>query len=73
MSNYSDIEQPSSLIISAIDNLEQVIRARELTNVIWDINLKNNDLEQNWLKNQVLLECYEKMRDEFLASLNRKN
>ena len=66
MTNYHDRERLWSLIIDAIDNLEQVARARELTNIIWDINVKSCKTEQDWEKVQILLESYEITRDKFL-------
>jgi hypothetical protein len=56
------------LIIDAIDNLEQVIRARELINILWDINLTSTKTEQDWSRVEILLESYEKTRDEFLEA-----
>jgi hypothetical protein len=56
------------LIIDAIDNLEQVIRARELINILWDINLTDTKTEQDWSRVEILLESYEKTRDEFLEA-----
>lgn len=58
----------SLLIIDAIDNLEQVIRARELINILWDINLTGTKTEQDWNRAEILLESYEKTRDEFLEA-----
>ena len=66
--NAVELEQMWSLIINAIDNLEEVARARELTNVIWDINLQSSKTEQDWRKTEILLESYEKTRDESLES-----
>ena len=66
--NTVEREQMWSLIINAIDNLEEVARARELTNVIWDINLQSTKTEQDWRKTEILLESYEKTRDESLES-----
>ena len=54
--------------MDAIDNLEQVARTRELTNILWDINFKINKTEQEWNKVEILLESYEKMRDESLEA-----
>ena len=68
MSNYHNREQLWFLIINAIDNLEQVARARELTNIIWDINVKSRKTEQDWKKTEILLESYERTRDESLES-----
>ena len=65
MTNYHDRERLWSLIIDAIDNLEQVARARELTNIIGDINVKSSKTEQDWEKVQILLESYEINRDKF--------
>jgi hypothetical protein len=56
------------LIIDAIDNLEQVIRARELIDILWDINLTSTKTEQDWSRVEILLESYEKTRDEFLEA-----
>ncbi len=67
-SNYSDKEQLYSLIVEAVDNLEQMVRARELTDIIWDININQNRTEQDWRKTEILLECYERMRDESLEA-----
>ena len=66
--NAVELEQMWSLIINAIDNLEEVARARELTNVIWDINLQSSKTEHDWRKTEILLESYEKTRDESLES-----
>ena len=68
MSNYHDRERLWSLIIDAIDNLEQVARARELTNILGDINVKSSKTEQDWRRVEILLESYEKTRDEFLEA-----
>lgn len=68
MSNYPNKEQSCSLIIDAIDNLEQLIRARELTNIIWDINVNGGQTEEDWNKTEILLESYERARDESLES-----
>ena len=63
-----EIEQMWLLIFDAIDNLEQVARARELTNIIWDINASDGKTMQDWKKTEVLLESYERARDEALES-----
>ncbi len=68
MSYLDDREQLSSLIISTIDNLEQMVRARELTNIIWDVNVEKSKIQQNWVKTEILLESYERTRDESLES-----
>lgn len=68
MTNCHDNELSYVLIIDAIDNLEQVIRARELINILWDINLKSSKTEQDWNRIEILLESYEKTRDEFLEA-----
>ncbi len=68
MSNNPDGEQLWLLIINAIDNLEQTVRARELTNIIWDINVNKSKTEQDWNKTEILLESYERMRDESLEA-----
>ena len=54
--------------MDAVDRLEQVARARELTNILWDINFKIAKTEQEWNKVEILLESYEKMRDESLEA-----
>ena len=68
MANYPKTDQSCSLIIDAIDNLEQLIRARELTNIIWDINVNGSQTEEDWNKTEILLESYERARDESLES-----
>jgi hypothetical protein len=68
VTNYPDGEQLWLLIINAIDNLEQTVRARELTNIIWDINVNKSKTEQDWNKTEILLESYERMRDESLEA-----
>ncbi|MGL5836198.1 MAG: hypothetical protein ACRC1Z_23630 [Waterburya sp.] len=68
MTHCHDRELFCLLIIDAIDNLEQVIRARELINILWDINLTNTRTEQDWSRVEILLESYEKTRDEFLEA-----
>ena len=64
--NAVDLEQMWLLVIEAVDNLEQVARARELTNVIWDVNTSRT--EEGWEKTEILLESYERTRDESLES-----
>ena len=54
--------------MDALDNLEQVARARELTNILWDINFKIDKTEKEWNKVEILLESYERMRDESLEA-----
>lgn len=68
MSHCQDRESLCLLIIDAIDNLEQVIRARELIDILWDINVTNTKTEQDWSRVEILLESYEKTRDEFLEA-----
>jgi hypothetical protein len=68
VTNCDDHEQFYVLIIDAIDNLEQVIRARELINIFWEINVKTSKTEQDWNRIEILLESYEKIRDEFLEA-----
>lgn len=68
VADLAEIEQMRLLIISAIDDLEQVARARELTNIIWDINAKSCKTEKDWRKTEILLESYERTRDESLES-----
>ncbi len=65
---YHDRERLWSLIIGAIDNLEQVARARELTNILWDINVKTNRTDQDWTRMEILLESYERTIDEPLEA-----
>ena len=64
--NAVDLEQMWLLVIEAVDDLEQVARARELTNVIWDVNTSSS--EEGWEKTEILLESYERTRDESLES-----
>ncbi len=61
-------KQMCSLAMNAIDNLEQMARARDLTSIIWDINIDSSKTEQDWRKIEILLESYEKTRDESLES-----
>ncbi len=68
MTNCHDKELLCLLIIDAIDNLEQVIRARELINILWAINNSDCKTEQDWNRAEILLESYEKTRDEFLKA-----
>ncbi|MGF1588166.1 MAG: hypothetical protein ACFCU7_02800 [Pleurocapsa sp.] len=68
MTSYYDRERLWSLIIDAIDHLEQVARTRELTNILWDINAKSIKTEQDWQRVEILLESYEKVRDESLEA-----
>ncbi|MFM2310985.1 MAG: hypothetical protein RLZZ04_261 [Cyanobacteriota bacterium] len=68
MTHCHNRESLCLLIIDAIDNLEQVIRARELINILWDINLTSTKTEQDWSRVEILLESYEKTRDEFLEA-----
>lgn len=63
-----ELEQMWFLILNAIDSLEQVARARELTNIIWDINDRGSKTEQDWKKTEILLESYERIRDESLEA-----
>ena len=48
--------------------MEQIVRARELTNIIWDVNIEKSKIQQNWIKTEILLESYERTRDESLES-----
>ena len=68
VADVAEIEQMRLLIINAIDDLEQLARARELTNIIWELNLKNSQTELDWRKTEILLESYERTRDESLES-----
>lgn len=68
MTNHCDRRLVWTLIINAIDHLEQVARARELTNILWDINIRNSQSEQDWNRVEVLLESYEHRRDESLEA-----
>lgn len=68
VADVAEVEQMRLLIINAIDDLEQVARARELTNIIWDINIKSSKTELDWRKTEILLESYERTRDESLES-----
>lgn len=68
MSNNCDRQLACSLVADAIDNLEQVARTRELTNILWDLNFKLDKTQQEWDKVEILLESYEKMRDESLEA-----
>ena len=65
---YQDRERLWWLIIEAIDNLEPVARARELTNILWDVNVKDDKTKQDWNRVEILLESYEKTRDKSLEA-----
>jgi hypothetical protein len=75
VSNYSEREELWQLIISAIDSLERMVKARELTNIIWDLNITMSKTERDWIRTELLLESYEKIRDESLegALLNLRD
>lgn len=75
MSNYSEREELWQLVISAIDSLERMVKARELTNIIWDLNITMSRTERDWIRTELLLESYEKIRDESLegALLNLRD
>lgn len=68
IADAAELEQMWFLIINSIDNLERMSRARELTNIIWDINVTSCQTEQDWHKTEILLESYERTRDESLES-----
>jgi len=61
-------EEAWTLIINAVDNLEQMVQARELTSIIWDISANRVKTEQDWSRTAVLLEAYERVRDESLEA-----
>ena len=68
IADNAEVEQMRLLVLNAIDDLEQMARARELTNIIWEVNANSHKTEQDWQKTEVLLESYEKARDESLES-----
>ena len=68
LTEATKIEEIRLFITNAIDDLEQTARARELTSLIWDVNTNQNETEHNWRKTEILLESYEKQRDESLES-----
>lgn len=68
MTHHCDRSLVCSLIIDTIDRLEQVSRTRELIDIFWDINFKLDKTEREWHKVEILLESYEKMRDESLEA-----
>lgn len=68
IADAAELEQMWFFIIDSIDNLERMSRARELTNIIWDINVNSSQTEQDWQKTEILLESYERTRDESLES-----
>lgn len=68
MSNSLEREESWTLIVNAVDNLEQLVRGRELTSIIWDINANRVKTEQDWLRTAILLESYERIRDESLEA-----
>lgn len=68
VADRTEIEQMRMLVIDAIDDLEQLARARELTSVIWETNGINNKTDRSCQRIEVLLESYERTRDESLES-----
>ena len=66
MTNHCDRRLVRSLVLSAMDNLNQLARARELINILWDTQTELNKGEQNWDRIEILLECYEEKRDKYL-------
>ena len=68
MSNHCRRQLVWSQVISAIDNLEEVARARKLTNILWNINVNNSKTQQDWENVEILLESYEQKRDEHLEA-----
>lgn len=66
MTNHCDRRRLRSLVLSAIDNLNEVARARELTNIIEENQIVLIKNERSWDKVEILLESYEKRRDEYL-------
>ena len=65
---YYNRERLRALIINTIDCLEQVDRVRELTNIIWDVKIESNKTDRDWKRVEILLESYEKARDEPLEA-----
>ena len=63
-----EVEQMQMLIVNAIDDLEQLSRARELTNAIWEAESMNCRTDKSLQRLEVLLESYERTRDESLES-----
>ena len=63
-----EVEQMQMLIVNAIDDLEQLARARELTNAIWESDSMNGRTDRGSQRLEVLLESYERTRDESLES-----
>ena len=66
MINQYEPGQLYVLIFNILDNLEELSRIKALTDIIWDVNLDRSKLEENWRRTEVLLESYEKSRDESL-------
>ena len=68
MINQYEPGQLYVLIFNIFDNLEELSRIKVLTDIIWDVNSDRSKLEQNWRQTEVLLESYEKSRDESLEN-----
>lgn len=68
MTNHCDRGQFWILIFSVMDNLEKLEKTGELIDIIWDINSKQIKTEKDWKKTEVLLESYEKSRNESLSA-----
>ena len=66
MINQHEPGQIYVLIFNVLDNLEELSRIKVLTDIIWDVNSDRSRLEKNWRQTEVLLDSYEKSRDESL-------
>lgn len=70
MTNNHDERLVRSLVFSALDNLNQVQRAKVLVEILWDTQTDWNKGQEDWDKVGLLLECYEERRDRYLKRLS---
>lgn len=66
MTNQCNRRAIRSLVFSAMDNLNQLSRTRELINILWDTQTEFKKNEQDWNRIEILLECYQEKRDKYL-------
>ena len=69
MTNHCDRRRIRSLVLSAMDNYYQLDRAKELINILWDIQIEYKKDELDWERVELLLESYEQRRNKYLAQL----
>lgn len=70
MANNYDKRLVRSLVLSALDNLNQVERVKTLVEILWDTQTEWSKSQEDWDKVEILLECYEEKRDRYLKRLS---